>query len=109
MTACQFVTVNFAAVLLTPPTFTTTDCVPVGIPLGTMKLICRTPTRFGGTPTNKVCAGAPPMVTLVDCAGAGRLERGAVDAGAAPVEICGNTVPYPVTNRVIAWPCDAAA
>src|SRR5258708_38813325 len=55
-------------------------------------------------PMNCVAACTPPTVTMTFWVGFGRLASGVPDAGAAPVETGGVTVPAPVMNSVPIFP-----
>ena len=93
----QFVTFSFAGALDAVPAVTTTACVPTLIPEGTVKLICVTPAEPGGFPTNTMVAVAPPTLTPIGCCGFGRSDNAVEAAGAAPVDMAGETPPTPVT------------
>src|ERR1035437_6924147 len=98
------VTVMDAGALAMPPMVTTTASVPSGAFVGTSRLICATPTKAVGIPANSMMAATPPMETAVNCTGAGNCATGVPAAGAAPVEMAGDTVPAPVRYKVTTAP-----
>src|SRR5664279_209129 len=86
---------------------TTMGCVPSGAVAGMRRLICATPTRAVGIPSNRMepaPVGTPPMVTVVACTGTGNSATGVPPAGAAPVAMAGETAPTPVRYRVNTLP-----
>src|ERR1019366_179301 len=92
-----------AGALGMPPMATTTGCAPSGAVAGMRRLICATPTKVSGIPSNRmepVPVGTPPIETAVACMGSGNSAAGVPAAGAAPVATAGDTAPTPVRYRV---------
>jgi hypothetical protein len=59
----QLVIAIVAGALAIPPTITTTGRAPVGVPAGTVTLICVTPTSPQGMPMKSIVAVVPPITT----------------------------------------------
>src|ERR1019366_7196024 len=92
-----------ARALATPPMATTTASVPSGALWGMRRLICATPTKVAGIPSNRMepaPVATPPIETVVACMGTGNSATGVPAAGAAPVATAGDTAPTPVRYRV---------
>src|ERR1019366_10552864 len=92
-----------AGALAMSPMATTMGCAPGGAVAGMRRLICATPTRAVGIPSNRMepaPVATPPMVTVVGCTGTGNSAMGVPEAGAAPVAMAGETAPTPVRYRV---------
>src|ERR1019366_1315241 len=92
-----------AGALATPPMATTTGSVPSGAVAGMRRLICATPTKVVGIPSNRMepaPVATPPIETVVACMGTGNSPTGVPAAGAAPVAMAGETAPTPVRYRV---------
>src|ERR1019366_5218802 len=98
------VTVMVAGALAMPPMVTTTAWAPSGALVGTSRLICATPTKAVGIPANSMTPATPPMETVVNCTGAGNCVTGVPAAGAAPVEMAGDTAPAPVRYKLTTPP-----
>src|ERR1035441_4771229 len=84
-----------AGALGMPPMATTTGCVPSGALWGMRRLICATPTRAAGIPSNRMepaPVGTPPIETVVACTGTGNSATGGPAPGGAAV---GTMVPFP--------------
>ena len=75
------VTFNSAGALAIPPTLTTTGCNPIAALVGTVKLICVTPTSPGQPSESQPSGGQLPGNVLLNAAFGSALPAAAADAG----------------------------